>query len=89
MPWLTRVRSHSMAPTLRDGQLALTTRLRRLSPIRRGDLVVVESAELARSVVKRVIGLPGETVTIEAGRVCVDGDVLDEPYAAPSVFTGE
>lgn len=78
-----------MAPTLRDGQLALTTRLRRLSPIRRGDLVVVESAELARSVVKRVIGLPGETVTIEAGRVCVDGDVLDEPYAAPSVFTGE
>ena len=64
---------------LRDGQFALTTRLRQASPIRRGDLVVVKSAELARPVVKRVIGLPGESVTIESGRVFVDGDVLGEP----------
>ncbi len=36
--WLTRVRGRSRAPTLRDGQLALTTSLRSASSVRRGDL---------------------------------------------------
>lgn len=81
MFWLTRVRSHSMAPTLPDGSLALTRRLRPSTPVRRGDLVIVESPRLGRPVVKRIIGLPGETVTIQAGKVSIDGHALAEPYA--------
>ena len=85
---LTRVRSQSMAPTLRDGQLALTGTLKRASRVHRGDVVVVDSAEVGGLVVKRVIGLPGEFVTIREGRVSIDGRSLAEPYAARSVFTG-
>lgn len=87
MFWLTRVRSNSMAPTLPDGSLALTRRLRRTTRVRRGDLVVVDSQELGETVLKRVIGLPGETVTIKSGKVAIDGQALPEPYASPSVFT--
>ena len=78
-----------MAPTLRPGQLVLTRSLRRTSPIRRGDLVIADSAELGRRVVKRVVGLAGERVTIAGGPVSVDGVALDEPYARPSLYRGE
>jgi signal peptidase I len=36
-----------------------------------------------------VVGLPGEKVTFDAGRVSVDGRHLREPYASPSVFRGQ
>ncbi len=86
--WLTRVRSRSMEPTLRDGQLVLTRSLRRASPIRRGDLVVADVPELGRRVVKRVVGMPGEHVTFRDGAVAVGGTPLDEPYASRSVYRG-
>lgn len=87
--WLTRVRSSSMALTLRDGRLAPTRRLRRTTPVRRGDVVVIDSAEAGRRVVKRVVGLPGERVSIRAGAVRVDGRALAEPYASPSHYDGD
>lgn len=88
MWWLTRVRLNSMAPTLREGQLALTRSLGRNARIRRGDLVVVESAEVGELVVKRVVGLPGESVSLHEGAVSIDGRRIAEPYAGRSVFTG-
>lgn len=78
--WLTRVESWSMAPTLKPGRLLLTRRLRRSEAVRRGDIVVVNSADLGRRVVKRVIGLPGETVVIDGLGVSIDGVPLAEPY---------
>ncbi|MDO5692124.1 MAG: signal peptidase I [Pseudomonadota bacterium] len=87
MFWLTRVQSHSMAPALQGGALALTRRLWRRTPVRRGDVVVADSHELGQHVVKRVIGLPGETVTIKSGQVHINGQPLAEPYASRSVFT--
>ncbi len=78
--WLTRVESWSMAPTLRPGSLLLTRRLRRSECVRRGDVVVLRSAELGRRVVKRVVGLPGETVVVGSRGVSVDRVPLDEPY---------
>jgi signal peptidase I len=78
-----------MAPTLRDGRLALTGALPPAYPLRRGDLVVAEVPGLARRVVKRVVGLPGERVTIRGGAVVVDGVAIDEPYASSSVFRGD
>jgi signal peptidase I len=90
MWWLTRVRSHSMAPTLTDGQLVLTRSLRPTYAVGRGDLVVLDTpAEPELHVVKRVVGLPGEQVTFDAGRVSIDGRPLPEPYATRSVFRGE
>ena len=86
--WLTRVESQSMEPTLHDGQLAWTRALRSTDRLQRGDLVVVDSTELGRRIVKRVIGLPAERVVIRGGRVSVDGVALDEPYASASYFDG-
>ena len=90
MWWLTRVRSHSMAPTLTDGQLVLTRSLRPTHAVGRGDLVVLASpVEPDQHLVKRVVGLPGEKVTFDAGRVNINGRPLREPYASPSMFRGE
>ena len=78
--WLTRVESWSMTPALRPGSLLLTRRLRRSDGVRRGDVVVLRSVELGRRIVKRVVGLPGETVVVDGRGVSVDGVRLTEPY---------
>ncbi|WP_121251411.1 signal peptidase I [Nocardioides ferulae] len=89
MWWLTRVRSDSMAPTLTDGQLVLTRSLRPAHAVGRGDLVVLDSpVDPDQLVVKRVVGLPGEKITFDAGRVSIDGRPLPELYASQSMFRG-
>jgi signal peptidase I len=51
-------------------------------PVRRGDIVVFRYPEdPRRDFIKRVVGLPGERVSIRDKRVFVDGRLLDEPYA--------
>jgi signal peptidase I len=51
-------------------------------PLRRGDVVVFRyPRDPRRDFIKRVVGLPGETIAIRDKRVFVDGRPLDEPYA--------
>lgn len=83
---LVRVQSHSMAPTLRDGQLLFVRRRGLNYRLRRGDIVVAHSAELGRLVVKRIIGLPGEVIGFRDGAVSIDGLPLSEPYAGRSAY---
>ena len=78
--WLTRVESWSMAPTLRPGSLLVTWRLGPSDRVRRGEIVVIRSAEFGRRIVKRIVGLPGETVVVDGRGVTVDGVRLAEPY---------
>src|SRR6266853_2387969 len=50
-------------------------------PIRRGDIVVFKYPEEPdRDFIKRVIGLPGETVELRAKKVYINGKPIDEPY---------
>jgi signal peptidase I len=79
--------SASMEPTLNIGDRVLVNKLSYdLHDVNRGDIVVFEAPPLARSgdiedLVKRVIGLPGDTVTGGAdGGVLVNGHRLKEPY---------
>ena len=89
---LTRIQGRSMLPTLRSGQWAFVTRFDyRLRPPRRGDIVICfypgrmmkRLPFLRQMMVKRVVGLPGETVAFEAGQVLIDGQPLHEPYLHP------
>jgi signal peptidase I len=48
---------------------------------RRGEVVVFEyPRDMSKDYIKRVIGMPGDTVTIKDGQVFVNGTLLDEPY---------
>ena len=52
-----------------------------IDPIRRGDIVVFKYPEEPdRDFIKRVIGLPGETIELRRKKVFVNGTPLDEPY---------
>lgn len=53
-----------------------------LHPPQRGDIVVFEPpvGRTSKPYIKRIVGLPGETITIHDGGVYIDGERLDEPY---------
>ncbi len=75
--------SGSMAPTLDIGDHAFVDRVGfRVTGIDRGDVVVLRVVEARGSftTVDRVIGVAGDTIACESGRVLRDGVLLDEPY---------
>jgi signal peptidase I len=75
----------SMQPTLIEGQRLIV--IKTLYTPQRGDIVVVYPPyENQRQYVKRLIGLPGDTVEVKNNLVYVNGIALQEPYikAAPS-----
>jgi signal peptidase I len=87
-----RVEGSSMEPTLHDAELVVVNRLAyRWDAPERGDIVVFRfPLQPDRRFIKRIIGLPGEYLSIHDGQVFVDGVPLDEPYiAAPPRYAGE
>jgi signal peptidase I len=77
----TRVYGQSMEPNLHtDMRLVVEKLSYRLHGPERGDIVVLRLRPDDELLIKRVIALPGEEVTIRDGGVYVDGKLLDEPY---------
>jgi signal peptidase I len=78
----TRVYGQSMEPNIHANQRLVVEKLSyRLHGPRRGDVVVLHDPTGADELlIKRVIGLPGERVTVTNGRVFADGLALPEPY---------
>ncbi len=86
----TRVYGQSMEPNLHsDERLVIEKLSYRFHGPRRGDIVVLHDPTGGPELlIKRVVGLPGERVTIADGRVYIDGLVLDEPYVAHATQGG-
>jgi signal peptidase I len=99
-----RVDGYSMLPTLKNNQYVLVDRL--VLHYQRGDIIVFRppmypaESTIRRLLgmpnsqyedyIKRVIGLPGDTVKVENGTVYVNGNALNEPYiAAAPAYSGE
>ena len=77
-----KVPTESMVPTIGVGDHFMVDILGADDPLERGDIVIFRfPGNGERDFVKRVIGLPGETVEIRGQAVSVDGRELDEPYA--------
>lgn len=77
----TSIIGDSMEPALYNGQEILVNRvIYRLSTPRRGDVIVFlpNGNQNSHFYVKRVVGLPGETVQIKDGNVYIDGVFLEE-----------
>jgi len=84
------VEGSSMYSTLETGDRVFVNKLSyRLHDPNRGDVVVLHQITGAseRDLIKRVIGLPGETVEVRNCTVLIDGRVLNEPYLDPEVVT--
>lgn len=77
-----QVRGSSMEPTLHNGQYLVISKLTYwLNPPDRGDIIVFHPPTGAsEDYVKRIVGLPGEQVTVADGEVRIDGAVLAEEY---------
>ncbi len=87
-----RVESISMEPSLHAGEFVVVNKLAyRWKPPERGDIIVFRfPLDPDKRYIKRVIGLPGDTVEAREGRIYVNGIPLDEPYlAAPPAYTGQ
>jgi len=69
----------SMLPTVKPGDVLLIDKraYKQLEPAR-GDIVVAHSS--AGLIVKRVVGLPGEEVEVQKGRLYINGGLMDEQH---------
>jgi signal peptidase I len=83
--------SESMVPTLKVGDRVLVNKLSyKLHDPRRGDIVVFKAPEGAataeiKDLVKRLVGLPGETIEGRDGKIYINGRELNEPYLPDGV----
>ncbi len=72
-----RVNGPSMYPTLKGGEIML---LNKLGKIDRFDIVVLKVQEEEDNLIKRVIGLPGETVEIKDNEIFINDKLLEDKY---------
>jgi len=87
-----RVDGFSMIPTLEDGEFVLVSKINyQFGDVERGDIVVFHfPMDPEQELIKRVMGLPGDTIVVQNGQVSVNGLVLNEPYiAAAPAYSGE
>jgi len=86
-----RIDGVAMGTTLPNGIYILADRLAyQQNDPQRGDIVVFSfPLDPNQNLLKRVIGLPGETITVEDGTLTINGTSLEEPYiTAPPLYNG-
>jgi len=87
-----RVDGFSMNPTLQDGEYVLVSKVTyRLGQPQHGDIIVFKyPGQPPQDLIKRIIGLPGDSVQVNGSNVYVNGQPLAEPYiAAAPMYQGQ
>jgi signal peptidase I len=85
-----QVNGESMMPNFHNGEYILTNLITlRIKDIKKGEVVVFKApADHDKDYIKRILGLPGDTVMIQEGKVYINGVVVDESeYLAPTLLT--
>ncbi len=90
-----QVNGQSMEPTFLSGEYVLTDKVSyQTGEPRRGDVVVFHAPEAAGCAqgtgcdfIKRVIGLPGDTLSVHDNAIYINGQALPEPYIPPENYT--
>ncbi|MCD8119083.1 MAG: signal peptidase I [Lachnospiraceae bacterium] len=90
----TVVDGSSMSPTLSDGDNVITDKITyRFKDPERFDIIVFPHTDTVTgntvAYIKRIIGLPGETLLLKDGQVYINGELLDDPYGVMDVNDGE
>lgn len=77
-----RMLGAGMSPALDDGDRVFVSKM--VGELRRGDIVIFyHPLDSSKSYIKRVVGLPGETLALRGGKTFVNGQPLEEPYLDP------
>jgi signal peptidase I len=81
-----RVENISMQPTLYEGELLVVNKWAyKFGQPHRGDIIVFHhNFQPPEDYIKRIIGLPGDEVTVNVGKVYINGEQINEPYIAAS-----
>jgi signal peptidase I len=86
---LMEVTGKSMFPTFKDKELIIVEKISvKYKNLERGEVVVFKSTDANPTLlIKRVIGLPGETIKVDEGKVFINGTQLSEPYLSQNTIT--
>jgi len=80
-----RVDGESMCDTLQDGEVMIVTKPEYLvGEPQRGDVIICKYPGRKENFVKRVMGVPGDVISIISNVVYRNGEALEEPYLTPS-----
>ena len=79
---------NSMHPTYKNGEMLMANKiLYKMKKPERGDVIIFKYSE-TQDFIKRIIGLPRETVMLKDGKLYINGNMLDEShYLSSSVYT--
>lgn len=90
------VKQESMQPTFYSDDYVIISRQAYglFGDVERGDVIIFESELLDvngnnKNLIKRVIGIPGDTIEIKDGYVYLNDEKLDEPYVAEAGLSGQ
>ena len=77
-----RIEQVSMQPNLHEGEYVIVDKVSyTFRPPERGEIVVLKNPNPGQpDLIKRIIGLPGETIDVHGGQLSVNGQPLTEPY---------